>query len=111
MPTTDDVRIREIKELAPPSHLLRELPCSDRAARVTYDARQAIHLLELRSAPQGHPSYRRVATEMHRQIGEVAGHRAIAAAMVHMGTDAPALDRLESERRAEQRRDGGAALR
>jgi 3-deoxy-7-phosphoheptulonate synthase len=43
MPTTDDVRIREIKELAPPSHLLRELPCSDRAARVTYDARQAIH--------------------------------------------------------------------
>ena len=43
MPTTDDVRIREIKELAPPSHLLRELPCSERAARVTYDTRQAIH--------------------------------------------------------------------
>jgi 3-deoxy-7-phosphoheptulonate synthase len=43
MPTTDDVRIREIKELAPPSHLLRELPCSDHAARVTFDARQAIH--------------------------------------------------------------------
>jgi 3-deoxy-7-phosphoheptulonate synthase len=43
MPTTDDVRIREIKELAPPSHLLRELPCGERAARVTYDARQAIH--------------------------------------------------------------------
>lgn len=76
-----------------------------------FNARQAIHLLELRSAPQGHPSYRRVAKEMHRQIGEVAGHRAIAAAMVHMGTDAPALERLESERRAEQRRDGGAALR
>lgn len=76
-----------------------------------FNARQAIHLLELRSAPQGHPSYRRVAKEMHRQIGEVAGHRAIAAAMVHMGTEAPALERLESERRAEQRRDGGASLR
>jgi len=76
-----------------------------------FNARQAIHLLELRSAPQGHPSYRRVAKEMHRQIGEVAGHRAIAAAMVHMGADAPALERLESERRAAQRRDGGAALR
>ena len=43
MPTTDDVRIREIKELAPPSHLLRELPCTERAAEVTYQDRQAIH--------------------------------------------------------------------
>ncbi len=41
--TTDDVRIREIKELAPPSHLLREFPVSDRASTVTYEARQAIH--------------------------------------------------------------------
>ena len=42
-PTTDDVRIREIKELAPPSHLLRELPCGERATRVTYDSRQSTH--------------------------------------------------------------------
>jgi 3-deoxy-7-phosphoheptulonate synthase len=42
-PVTDDVRIREIKELTPPSHLLREFPCSERAARVTFEARQAIH--------------------------------------------------------------------
>jgi 3-deoxy-7-phosphoheptulonate synthase len=41
--TTDDVRIREIKELAPPSHLLRELPVSEKAAGVTYEARQSIH--------------------------------------------------------------------
>jgi len=41
--TTDDVRIREIKELAPPSHLLRELPTSDRAAATTFASRQAIH--------------------------------------------------------------------
>ncbi len=41
--TTDDLRIREIKELAPPSHLLREFPISDRAATTTYAARQAIH--------------------------------------------------------------------
>jgi len=41
--TTDDLRIREIKELAPPSHLLREFPISDRAATTTYGARQAIH--------------------------------------------------------------------
>ena len=41
--TTDDLRIREIKELAPPSHLLREFPISERAAATTFDARQAIH--------------------------------------------------------------------
>ncbi|MEK9776711.1 MAG: 3-deoxy-7-phosphoheptulonate synthase, partial [Quisquiliibacterium sp.] len=41
--TTDDVRIREIKELAPPSHLLRELPVSEKASIVTYESRQATH--------------------------------------------------------------------
>ena len=39
----DDTRIREIMELAPPAHLLREFPASDRAATTTYEARQAIH--------------------------------------------------------------------
>jgi 3-deoxy-7-phosphoheptulonate synthase len=43
MITTDDVRIREIKELAPPSHILRELPISTRAAATTYESRHAIH--------------------------------------------------------------------
>lgn len=69
-----------------------------------FNAREAMHMLELRSSPQGHPSYRRVALEMHRQIAEVAGHRAIASAMSHMTTEAPELERLESERRAESRR-------
>ncbi len=39
----DDVRIREIKELAPPSHLLREFPCSEKIEELTYTTRQAIH--------------------------------------------------------------------
>ncbi|MCX7142153.1 MAG: 3-deoxy-7-phosphoheptulonate synthase AroG [Proteobacteria bacterium] len=39
----DDVRIREIKELAPPAHLIREFPVSDVAERVTYEARQGMH--------------------------------------------------------------------
>ncbi|NCW32775.1 MAG: 3-deoxy-7-phosphoheptulonate synthase, partial [Betaproteobacteria bacterium] len=42
-PVTDDVRIRELKELTPPSHVLREFACSERAAQVTYASRQAIH--------------------------------------------------------------------
>ena len=39
----DDTRIREIMELAPPAHLLREFPASERAATTTFDARLAIH--------------------------------------------------------------------
>jgi hypothetical protein len=71
-----------------------------------FNAREAIHMLELRSSPQGHPAYRRVAIEMHRLIAEQAGHRAIAATMSHLTHDAPELERLESERRAEARRSG-----
>lgn len=42
-PNTDDLRIREIKELVPPAHIYREYPVSGRAARTTSEARQAIH--------------------------------------------------------------------
>jgi len=69
-----------------------------------FNAREAIHLLELRSGTQGHPSYRRIALEMHRLIAEQAGHRAVAEAMTHLTVEAPELERLESERRAEVRR-------
>lgn len=40
---TDDVRIKEIKELVPPSHLFREFPASDRAVELTYETRRDIH--------------------------------------------------------------------
>ena len=70
-----------------------------------FNAREAMHMLELRSAPQGHPAYRRVALEMHRLIATQAGHHAVAGAMSHMTTEAPILERLESERRSEQRRE------
>ena len=40
---TDDVRIREIKELSPPAQILRELPPTDAAAETTFQARQAVH--------------------------------------------------------------------
>ena len=71
-----------------------------------FNAREAIHLLELRSSPQGHPAYRRVALQMHRLIAEQAGHRAIAATMMHITDADPGLERLEAERRAEARRGG-----
>jgi thymidylate synthase ThyX len=68
------------------------------------NAREAMHVLELRSSPQGHPAYRRVVQEMHRLIAEEAGHRAIAAAMRHVDHATYDLERLESERAAERRR-------
>ena len=40
---TDDIRIREIKELVPPAHVLREFPISEEVARMAYETRQAIH--------------------------------------------------------------------
>ncbi len=43
MPRTDDLRIRELKELTPPSHLIREFPCTENIATVTANARTALH--------------------------------------------------------------------
>jgi thymidylate synthase ThyX len=70
------------------------------------NAREAMHVIELRTAPQGHPAYRRICQTMHRLIAEEAGHRAIAAAMVFADHSPVALERLEAERAAERRRRG-----
>jgi len=67
-------------------------------------AREAMHVIELRSAPQGHPAYRRIAQTMHRLIAEQAGHRALAAAMTFADHSAVDLERLEAERAAARRR-------
>jgi hypothetical protein len=70
------------------------------------NAREAMHVVELRSGPQGHPTYRRVAQAMHRAVDQVAGHHAIAEAMRHTDFSAAGLERLDAERRAETRRVG-----
>jgi hypothetical protein len=79
------------------------------AFRIRYvmqmNAREAMHVAELRSGPQGHPAYRRVAQAMHTAIAEQAGHHAIAAAMRHVDHAATGLERLDAERRAEARRN------
>ncbi len=74
-----------------------------------FNAREAMHLIELRSGAQGHPAYRRVAQQMHRAMAEVAGHRALAEAMTFADHGATDLERLESERRAERRRSEKSA--
>ena len=78
------------------------------AYRIRYSiemsAREALHMLELRTAPAGHPSYRQVCQQMHRLIAEVAGHRVVADMMTFVDHSSAGLERLEGERRAESRR-------
>ena len=78
------------------------------AYRIRYvmqmNAREAMHLIELRSGPQGHPSYRRVAHEMARLIRDEAGHAAIAGAMRFVDFSDTDLERLEAERASERNR-------
>ena len=70
------------------------------------NAREAMHVIELRTTPQGHPSYRRICQKMHRLIGE--RHPAIAAAMTFADHSAVELERLDAERAAERRRAASA---
>lgn len=65
--------------------------------KVTYNAREAFHLHELRTAPQGHPGYRKLAQQMHDKLTEV--HPLIGEAMqfVNQGEDEE-LTRLAAER-------------
>jgi len=40
---TDDLRIREIKELSPPAHVMREFPCTTEISTTVHDTRRAVH--------------------------------------------------------------------
>jgi len=68
------------------------------------NAREAMHVIELRTAPAGHPAYRRVCQRMHRLIEDAAGHHAIAAIMQFADHSAVELERLQEERRLEAKR-------
>jgi thymidylate synthase ThyX len=68
------------------------------------NAREAMHLIELRTAPQGHPAYRRVCQQMHTLIARRAGHAAVAAAMQFVDHSQVELERLNAERALERKR-------
>jgi thymidylate synthase ThyX len=68
------------------------------------NAREAMQLIELRSGREGHPSYRAVAHEMHRQIASV--HPAVASTMTHVDHETePRLERILSEMRTQAKLD------
>ena len=68
------------------------------------NAREALHMIELRTAPQGHPAYRRICQAMHQAIADVAGHRAIADIMTFADHSTVELERLQAERNMERKR-------
>jgi thymidylate synthase ThyX len=67
------------------------------------NAREAFHVIELRTQRGGDPAYRRICQEMHRLIKDQAGHVAIANAMCFMDDEPYDLGRLESEQRTQVR--------
>jgi thymidylate synthase ThyX len=76
------------------------------AYRIRYtldlNAREAMHLIELRSGREGHPTYRAVAQAMHERIAAI--HPGVAAAMSHVDTSVePRLERIMSEIRTHRK--------
>ena len=74
------------------------------------NAREAMHVCELRSGREGHPTYRAVAQAMHDRIAAV--HPGIAGAMSFVDTSAePRLERILSEIRTHRKQvaAGGSA--
>lgn len=70
---------------------------------IQMNARQAFHMLELRTGESGHSDYRRVCLKMHRLIRDKAGHRVIADAMKYVDPKDYGLGRLTSELRQTER--------
>jgi len=73
------------------------------------NAREAMHVVELRTAPQGHPAYRRVCQAMHRLIDEQAGHHGIATAMSFVDHSDGESGRLSAERASAKRMRAAAS--
>ncbi len=65
--------------------------------KITYNAREAFHLHELRTSPQGHPGYRKLVQQMHEKLGEIHPLLGEAMKFVNQGEDAE-LTRLAAER-------------
>lgn len=65
--------------------------------KVTYNAREAMHLHELRTSPQGHPGYRKLVKQMHDKLTEVHPLLANSMKFVNKGEDEE-LTRLAAEK-------------
>ncbi|MCH7877263.1 MAG: FAD-dependent thymidylate synthase [Thaumarchaeota archaeon] len=67
-----------------------------------FNLREACHLIELRTVPQGHADYRRVAQHMFKQINKI--HPNLSRIMKFVDLKEYDLERFESEKRTEEKR-------
>ena len=67
-----------------------------------FNLREACHLIELRTVPQGHIDYRRVAQQMFKEINRVHPH--LSKIMKFVDLKEYDLERFESEKRSEEKR-------
>jgi hypothetical protein len=102
-----EVSRREYERLVEAGHTEVAPYALSLAYRIRYtldlNAREAMHLIELRSGREGHPTYRAVAQAMHERIEAI--HPAVAAAMSHVDdSQEPRLERIMSEIRTQRKR-------
>ncbi|MHA7647479.1 FAD-dependent thymidylate synthase [Nitrosopumilus sp. S4] len=69
---------------------------------IKFNLREACHLIELRTVPQGHVDYRRVAQQMFNQINKV--HPTLSKIMKFVDMKEYDLERFEAEKRTEEKR-------
>lgn len=72
---------------------------------IKMNLREACHMIELRTAPQGHPDYRNVCQEMFTQLRQV--HPVLAQGIRFADMESYELERLGAEKRAERKRHSG----
>jgi thymidylate synthase ThyX len=75
--------------------------------RMTLNLREAYHLTELRSAQQGHASYRTIAQEIYHQIRRV--HPALAEGIRFVDLHDYTLERIAAEQRLDRKREQGGS--
>ena len=106
MDTTHEIH-QKLEEAAGPTVAQYAVPMAYRVQfLMRLNAREAAHMIELRTQPQGHPSYRRVCQRMHDLIRDTAGHTGIAKLMKYANHDDVDLERLASETKSAARRQG-----
>ncbi len=69
-----------------------------------FNAREAMHMIELRTQPQGHTDYRRICQSMRTLIDEQAGHTAVASMLSYALEGESAQGRLAAEQSTESKR-------
>ncbi len=67
-----------------------------------FNLREATHLIELRTVPQGHADYRKIVQEMYRLINKK--HPALSKIIKFVDLNQYGLERFESEKRTEEKR-------